>query len=128
MTITSQDADLLSQIQAEFSHNVIDNYEGDALKAFRKNAGIITFMRLVKDAYAEQRCSTHPDSEKRARATAKYSTTALPILTKTFGEQALLDALPDKARTQHVVDLCREAGSPELADLCAKAMNQGPKQ
>jgi len=126
MTITPEDADLLKTISEKFSNNVTQKYEGDAAKAFADNTGFFEKLGIIKAKLVSAFNDTNTTSEKRARSHAAYCASVLPGLKRAFGEEFLVAALPPEARSQHVIDVCTEAGAPDLADLCRKALKTGP--
>ncbi len=127
MTITSQDADLLKSISREFGRNVRSNCASDAVEQFAGNlsaAEKIGIMASKLSSLFNEAYSTSPD--RRARSHAAYCTSVLAGLERTFGEEFLVDALPPQARSQHIVNVCKEAGANKLADLCQKAIDRQP--
>lgn len=61
---------------------------------------------------------------RKARLSMGASEITMPALTKTFGEQALFDAMPVFARTEEFADLARRAGGNKLANFITTSLEQ----
>jgi hypothetical protein len=125
--VTAEQFEKLKAIETAFSKNVIANYQGDALKLFRKNASLKQIFNIVVSQKRwSSKLSKNAPLAEQAQALARYCSAALPVLKKSFGEDLLVKSLPAEAKDQDVIDLCRALGSNDLADLCEKARNIPP--
>ncbi|MCE9507494.1 MAG: hypothetical protein K8R48_04150 [Alphaproteobacteria bacterium] len=125
--VTAEQLQTLKAIEKAFSKNVIANYQGDALKLFRKNASLKQMFNLVVASRRfDKKLNKNAPAAEQAEALARYCSAALPVLKKSFGEDLLVKALPSEAKEQDIIDLCRALGSNDLADLCEKAKNLPP--
>ena len=128
MKITHEDAELLKKITDAFGKNVSDNFDGDAQAAFTEKATGLEIAKLITTKIRANFNANALSAEKRARTMLSHNSAALPILKRTFGEAALIDALPEEAKDQRVVDLCEELGARNIASLCRKAMDTKARQ
>ncbi|MCI5060130.1 MAG: hypothetical protein MRY79_03555 [Alphaproteobacteria bacterium] len=115
---------LLSSISEEFSRNVIRNFEGDALAKYKKSATFFEMAKVIwRNIRFQQSRRVGFNPETRLKRLARYNQAALPILRRAFGEQALIEALPEKAKTEEIVSLCKKLEAPEIASLCRKGIS-----
>ncbi len=62
------------------------------------------------------------DPNTRAEKLVQYCEAVVPALKRTFGESAIIKALPPESRTQEVCDLCDAMGGTQLSALIRKAL------
>lgn len=119
----------LKAIEAAFSANVMASRE-DAYAAFKKTARVGEMFTLAARRLQWQRQDRKAIEGMpavQARALALYCNAAVTPLKRAFGEATLIAAMPDQAKDQHVIDVCRALGANDLAALCAKAKAAGPR-
>ena len=110
ITIGLDDYRALKAIESAFTQNVIANHVFQL--AARRTAWQMQDSKGLKGNSVEQ-----------AKALVAFCDAAVAPLNRTFGEQALLAALPDAAKEERIVDVCRALGANKLAALCEKARN-----
>lgn len=93
----------------------------DAQARFMRN---LSFGEKLKigSAKLSYEFSRNADLKTRGDKLVHYCETALPALVRTFGEAALLRAMPAEAKNQDVVALCQSLGAKKLAALVLKAI------
>jgi|GEM_PF-1610728 hypothetical protein len=127
MKVTKEDIKLLEGITKGFSKNLKDSYKQthgkDAVEEFTKNAS----KRDIFNIFSARVALKTPSFSDRARAKKEIRNcmAALPALKKTFGEQALVAALPKEAASQRVIEICEQLGGREMAALCQNKMKPG---
>ncbi len=129
ITVGIDDYRALKAIESAFTKNVIANHvqgQDGAFKAFRKNAKLTEMFQLAARRTAWQMQDNKGLLGKpveQAKALAAYCDAAVAPLKRTFGEEAILVALPDGAKDERIADVCRALGAKNLAALCDKARN-----
>ena len=129
ITVGIDDYRALKAIESAFTANVITNHaqgKDAAFTAFRKNLKVAEAFQLV----ARRKAWQIQDSKglrgkpvEQAKALAAYCDSAVAPLNRTFGEEAMLIALPDGAKDERIADVCRALGANKLAALCDKVRN-----
>jgi len=130
MTITKADATLLQTISDKFSKNVVANYkaesDGEAVKKFGDSLGAIEKVKILGTGIASALRQKSSSYETQAKGIAQRASSVLPAMTRTFGEDFVVAAMPEEAKHQHAIDVCKEVGANDLAKLCQKAMDLQP--
>lgn len=131
VTIGLDDYRALKAIEAAFTKNLLAAEGGnDAYQKFRKNARLDEMFALAarrlkwKQQDARGLKGKPPE---QAGAIARYCNTAVAPLRRSFGEAALISALPEQARADRTIQVCRALGAEALAQLCERAKNTPPK-
>lgn len=121
--ITKDDYKTLLSIKNTFSQTLIDkHFDGDqdaAIDAYMQHLSTKDYFKfggiILKNVFSFSAAS-------ETKYLVEVCDFAVTPLTKTFGESALIEALPKESCTQHVVDICNELGGKKLASLVQKAM------
>ena len=117
MKISQYNLNLLQRVSKEFSVN-LKNTHSDALKVFQSNMRFKDYF-TVMSAKALQNIPT-PSRNVEGRRLVRYHSAVLPVLTRSFGEVAVIKALPLEAGTERMISLCQSLGGNDLAVLCRK--------
>lgn len=127
ITVGIDDYRALKSIESAFTQNLIANHvqgQEGAFKAFRKNAKLTEMFQLAAKRTAWQmqdQKGLRGNSVDQAKALVSYCDAAVAPLNRTFGEAALIAALPEAAKQERIVDVCLALGAKKLAALCEKA-------
>ncbi|MCB9991759.1 MAG: hypothetical protein H6867_10405 [Rhodospirillales bacterium] len=118
--ITNDDVKTLEVIADKFSKNVIRNHKGNAEAAFMKHlsAGEASKIMTAKLTLAFNAAS----AERQAGNIARYCSSVVPTMKKAFGEEFMVKAMPEESKNERVIQICKQLGANDLADLCKKAM------
>ena len=116
--VTARERILLQTLSKAFQQNLVKNYQGEALKAFNKNAGIkdVVMLSTLKAVSKLPSLSQHGATKWDMR----FLNATVPLLTKTFGEAALVKAMPLRASEDDVIELCNRLGAKRISDICVK--------
>lgn len=123
--ITDEQFEILQNIEREFSQTLIREHFGEdsdaANKAFLENLRYseLPGMILSKVRYDFSRSASNDVNAKRL---LKYCERAVPALTRIFGENALVAAMPEEARTRDILDVVEKNGAPQIAGLIKQAL------
>lgn len=121
LVITPDDVKNLNEIVSTFSKNVIANYgKPDAAKVFAQKATLSEKFGLVSSKLGLA-MTAHRAPEKQARALLKYASKALKVMNRAFAPDLLARSLPQVGNEQRVIDICRDLGAGDIADLAEKA-------
>lgn len=124
MTVTEKDAAQLKRITEGLVSNLQKIIGPDAETKFRQKAGAGDIARLMSRKMKLHFTAHSRNPHTRAKANMDLNKAAFGPLKRAFGEDTLLEALPEEAASDHVANLCRELGAPEIGDLCRKKMAQ----
>lgn len=119
------DFERLESIQKAFSKAVKENYRaeygGSAVAEFTRQLGVMEYLHI---GVARLRYGfTQLDAfEYRAQRLMDYCEKAVPLLIRTFGEAALLKALPPDARNEEDAALSEKYGGSKIAALIRKTL------
>lgn len=126
MTEMNEDAfALLQGIQDEFSDTLVQSLGAkNQDEANRAVAAHMTRGDMVRAIFMKLRFEFKKNAapETKARRLMAYTESMVPALTKTFGEQALVDSLPERARNENVATMVENLGSTRVAALVRKAL------
>ena len=123
--ITSTQLETLQSIERNFSTTLVKDHfnddSGAANAAFSEALSLSEKFRIFVAAFKYKKLPSD-DINVTAKRLLNYCDRAVPALTTVFGEQALVDALPEEARTQEIVDLSRDLGGEQVARLLEKSL------
>lgn len=129
MNVTEQDYKTFKAISDGFSDTLIERHFGGD-----NRAAVTAFSRSIslweKANMAVKVLSLHfasqADPETKSRRLLAYCESAVPGLTKVFGRQALVEALPETARDPKVAEMAEKLGAREIPALIREAMEAAP--
>lgn len=117
----------LKSIEAAFSRAVLEQHADGAeggYAAFKKNLKLGDYFALASRRAGwvlQDRKGLEGKPVTQSKALALYCEAAIEPLRRTFGDAALLQALPAIAHDERVADICRGLGATKLAMLCDTA-------
>lgn len=116
--VTARERILLQTLSKAFQKKLVKNYEGEALKAFNRNATVkdVVMLSTLKAVSKIPSLSESGATKWEMR----FLNATVPLLTKTFGEAALVKAMPLRAAEDDVITLCDQMGAKRIADICKK--------
>ena len=125
MLIKKSEYEYLQSIRNEFNKAVNDNFTPlrglDARTEFNRR---LTAGERVAVSFAVLRynlaCEGDYSPDTKAAALMDLWDMSVPCLIRTFGEAAVLNALPERARNEETARLCDRSGAPLLAELILK--------
>ncbi len=119
--VSAGDLEKLKTVEDTLSRNVLAS-QSNAMTVFRKNARLSDIFKLVtrRRKWLSKEAKNAP-ADVQAQALLAYCSAALPVMKRSFGEDVLVKSLPEVAKEQGVIDLCRKLGADGIADLCEKA-------
>ena len=127
ITVGIDDYRTLKSIEAAFSRAVLEQHADGAqggYAAFKKNLKLGDYFALASRRAGwimQDRKGIEGQPVAQSKALALYCEAAVDPLRRTFGDAALLKALPAIAHDERVAELCRGLGAPKLAMLCETA-------
>ena len=127
--ISRYDEATFQTIKDKFSQNILDNYRGDAeykLGQGLKSLKLRDAFRIFAAGYRLKHNSLCSSSQGRVSALAAYNDASLPALNQAFGEDMVFEAIPEEAKNERVIQICRQSGAHDFADLCQKALENKP--
>tara|TARA_B100000686_G_C16782152_1_gene972689 strand:- start:971 stop:1345 length:375 start_codon:yes stop_codon:yes gene_type:complete len=116
--ITARERILLQTLSKAFQKKLVKNYEGEALKAFNRNATVKDVV-MLSTLKAISKIPSLSDNGA-TKWDMRFLDATVPLLTKTFGEAALVKAMPLRASENDVIELCHQLGAKRIADICKK--------
>lgn len=126
MTIPSKaELDTLSDVAKSFSQNVVRiNGKGrdEALAAFSQNARMVDKVKLLASTVA-YKLTPICFYKTRAKLLLRKCEQALPVLTRTFGETTVVDAMRAEARrSESLANMAECLGGKKIAALIRKSL------
>ncbi|TVQ82619.1 MAG: hypothetical protein EA357_09245 [Micavibrio sp.] len=122
-----------SREQVKTFEEIVDSFINNVVKSvgntpdgktpgevFSKNIKFTEMPKILIARNAFNRGAADPD--KRVKQILKYCSSVLPAMQRSFGDEALSDAVPQTARTQEIADICRENGAEGIAKLVDAAI------
>lgn len=118
--ITKEQFETLSNMHNAFRKELLKK-DIDGVQKFSENTGFFEKLGLAS-AKLRLNFARNSGYETKAVRLVSFFDKAVPGLTRTFGEQALLEALPVEAKTQEVADLTAQLGGHRIAGLIQKTL------
>jgi hypothetical protein len=127
-TPSKADCETLSDVAKSFSQNVIRiNGKGreEALAAFSQNARMVDKVKLVVTKVASLLIPSF-FYKTRAKLIVRNCEQALPVLTRAFGEAAMVDAMrAEPRRSESLANVTERFGGKKIAALIRRSLS-GP--
>ena len=124
MQISDNQLKVLKNIEHSFSTTLIDrHFNGDskaAVSAFSQALTLSDKFQIAVAALIYKKLSSE-NNTITAKRLLNYCDKAVPALTKVFGEKSLVDALPEDARNQEILDISRKLGGCKVAHLVGQS-------
>lgn len=114
--------DDLENLVDEFSQNVMKSYPGDALKHFSDTASLTEKFFMAANKFLHSFVSPRQNMNPKAHRLMIYANSTVKPLKRAFGEEALLDALPERALNHETADLVEWLGGKKIAGLIRTAL------
>jgi hypothetical protein len=119
-TITDQEFRKVDGLIKGFSDALLGT-QPNAVESFMRKLSWGEKMRIGSAKLAYE-FAKNADPNTKAEKLVQYCEAVVPALTRTFGEAAVIKALPVDARTQEVCDICEQLGGRQTAALIRKSL------
>jgi|TARA_B100001971_G_C18205584_1_gene547380 hypothetical protein len=119
MKVTKEDVSLLKRIADAFSTNLITSKGEEALQRFMDELSPMDYFNIFA-ARTRKNLPTFRSNKIAAKRELDVCLASYEPLKRTFGENAMVQALPEEAISDRVIDLCDSLKAKLIADLCRK--------
>lgn len=125
--VSKEQVEALESIVEKFGQNVVSIAGKGANKAFFKNTTFREKVRLSATRWLYTSLKGSKNYDKRAKRLVNYCETAVPALTRSFGEDVMVQAM--KANTgcsEEFAAVSEDLGGKKIAALIRKSLAPAP--